>query len=66
MDEIVTFLRSKRGLISDLAHELNISKAAVSMWKRVPADKVVAVERFTGIPRHTLRPDVFPAPPESA
>lgn len=36
---------------------------AVSQWTQVPAERVLEVERITGISRHDLRPDVFgPAP----
>jgi DNA-binding transcriptional regulator YdaS (Cro superfamily) len=35
---------------------------AISVWRRVPATFVEDVERITGIPRHELRPDIYPAP----
>lgn len=41
----------------------NLTPQAVSQWNRVPADRVLDVERLTGISRHDLRPDIFgPAP----
>lgn len=36
-----------------------VSPQAVSQWKKVPAERVLDVERITGISRHSLRPDVF-------
>ncbi|ASL01788.1 transcriptional regulator [Xanthomonas citri] len=49
-----------------LAEQLGIRSASISEWKvrgRVPAERVVAIERETGVSRHDLRPDVFgPAP----
>lgn len=48
-----------RGAASALARELKISRAAVAKWERVPAERVVDVERITGIPREVLRPDIF-------
>lgn len=30
--------------------------------KRVPAEFVLRIEAATGVPRHELRPDVFPPP----
>lgn len=39
-----------------------ISSQAVSQWKRVPPERVLDVERITGVPRHELRPDIYPAP----
>ncbi|PZP64983.1 MAG: hypothetical protein DI604_25710, partial [Delftia acidovorans] len=38
----------------------------VSQWKKVPAERVLEVERVTGISRHELRPDVFGHPEVSA
>jgi DNA-binding transcriptional regulator YdaS (Cro superfamily) len=56
---------SERGATARLAHEIGVSHAAVRQWadSRVPAERVLDVERVTGVSRHTLRPDVFgPAP----
>lgn len=36
-----------------------LTPQAVSQWKRVPADRAIAVEALTGISRHDLRPDIF-------
>ena len=48
---------------SALARQLGITPTAVIQWGRVPAARVIEVERFTGISRHDLRPDIFgPAP----
>lgn len=44
---------------SALAKSLGITPGAVSQWVRVPAERVVEVERATGIPREELRPDLF-------
>ena len=44
---------------SALAKQLNIKPQAVSQWRRIPAERVVEVERITGIPRAELRPDIF-------
>lgn len=43
-----------------------LTSQAVSQWKRVPAERVIEVERLTGVSRHELRPDVFgPAAPDT-
>jgi len=42
-----------------LARYLGISPAAVQQWQICPADRVVEVERLSGVSRHRLRPDVF-------
>lgn len=38
---------------------LGITSGALSQWTQVPADRAIAVEEWTGISRHMLRPDVF-------
>ena len=43
-----------------LAAKLGISKQAVSMWQKIPAERVIAIEAATGIPREELRPDLYP------
>ncbi|QYA12960.1 Cro/CI family transcriptional regulator [Rhizobium sp. AB2/73] len=44
---------------SELARRLGITPAAVLQWDRVPVNRVIAVERETGISRHVLRPDIY-------
>ena len=39
-----------------------ITAQAVSQWKRVPAQRALEVELVTGVARHELRPDIYPAP----
>lgn len=55
-------LRAEPGLQADLARHLGITRGAVAKWKRVPAERVLAVEAYTGISRHLLRPDIYPPP----
>jgi DNA-binding transcriptional regulator YdaS (Cro superfamily) len=45
-----------------LAALLKIKQAAVSQWRRIPAERVGRVATITGIPPHDLRPDLFPQP----
>lgn len=52
-------LKKERGAKSRIAKALGITHGAVSQWDRVPAERVVEVERVTGIPREQLRPDLF-------
>ena len=46
-----------------LAASLDISIQAVSQWEEVPPLRVLAVERISGVPRHELRPDLYPLEP---
>lgn len=39
-----------------------ITPQAISQWRQVPVERVLAVEKATGVPRHELRPDIYPAP----
>lgn len=59
MIEIVAKAAEKAGGVVALARELGIKHTALYSWKRVPAERVLEIERITGISRHTLRPDVY-------
>jgi DNA-binding transcriptional regulator YdaS (Cro superfamily) len=43
-----------------LARAAGVSHQAVLKWERVPPVRVLLVEELTGIPRSTLRPDIYP------
>lgn len=45
---------------SELARRLGVKVQSIQQWKRIPAERVLDVERVTGIPRHELRPDLYP------
>lgn len=47
------------GGIGALARRLGIAQPSVSGWRRVPAERIVAVERATGVHRSVLRPDLY-------
>lgn len=54
---------------SDLARALGITPGMVWQWKtrlrRIPAERVLQIERATGgkVTRHELRPDLYPIEP---
>ncbi|MFC6790617.1 transcriptional regulator [Methylobacterium komagatae] len=59
----------KAGGHAKLGRALGISGAAISQWTQCPPLRVLAVEELTGVPRHELRPDLYPpvpAKPEAA
>ncbi|WP_354250585.1 YdaS family helix-turn-helix protein [Bradyrhizobium sp. LA3.X] len=64
LDEAKRAVRGSTGLSRALKGE--ITPQAVSQWKQVPAERVLDVERATGVSRHRLRPDLYPAEPERA
>jgi len=59
-------IASKAGGVVALSKALGLSRAAVSQWKRIPIDRVMDVERLTGVSRIELRPDVFGDRPDIA
>jgi len=52
------------GGLAGLAKPLGISIQAISQWDEVPPLRVLAVEQISGVPRHELRPDLYPVPAE--
>lgn len=43
------------------ARLVGVTAQAVSQWDEVPPLRVLTVERVSGVPRHELRPDLYPA-----
>lgn len=58
---ILTRAAQKVGGMAQLAAQLGVARQAVYQWRRIPVDRVVEVERITGISRNELRPDIFGA-----
>ena len=51
------------GGMRPLSRLLGISAPSVWEWRRrgrIPAERVLQVERVTGVSRHILRPDLYP------
>jgi DNA-binding transcriptional regulator YdaS (Cro superfamily) len=53
--EIVEMVTAKAGGESALARALGIKVQSVQKWKKIPAERVLAVEHVTGISREKLR-----------
>lgn len=52
------------GGVREVANALGISRQALAKWLRsgkVPAERVLLLERITGRSRTQLRPDLYPA-----
>ena len=58
-----TLLDDKGIRLADLARAADVEKSTVTRWAsgRIPAERVLEVERITGISRTKLRPDLYPA-----
>lgn len=52
--------------VAKLAELIGVSGPAISQWTRVPAERVIAVERATGVNRRELRPDLYPVENDAA
>lgn len=61
MEKALTKAKEIAGGNVGLAKKLGgLTPQAVSQWRRVPVERVLDVERATGVPRHELRPDIYP------
>ena len=47
------------GGVASLARAIGIAQPSVSAWSRIPAERVLAVEAITRVPRFVLRPDIY-------
>jgi len=54
------------GGVSALARQLGIAQPTVSLWRRIPAERVLSVEAVTGLSRTVLRPDLYSSSEEPA
>lgn len=63
MSEIKQLVKRRR-TFSAMADYMGVSISAVSRWfkegRHIPAERVLEVEKFTGISRRKLRPDLYP------
>ncbi|MDX2266036.1 MAG: Cro/CI family transcriptional regulator [Hyphomicrobiales bacterium] len=50
------------GGVRALARAIGVSQPAVSMWRRIPAERIIEIETATGIHRSRLRPDLYEQP----
>jgi hypothetical protein len=58
-NEILIQVVEKAGGWRALGRGLKINYQAIQSWKRIPAERVIAIEQITGISRKHLRPDLY-------
>lgn len=48
--------------LNAIAQKLGVHKSTVLRWEEgeIPAERVLPLEKLTGVPRHELRPDIYP------
>lgn len=61
MVDLKKLLASKKLRLVDLSIRLNVSQSTVTRWaqRRIPAHRVLEVEKLTRINRKHLRPDLY-------
>lgn len=59
---VLDLVRNVRGTAPYIAKACGIHREAVWNWQRVPAEHVVTLELLLKIPRHQIRPDLYPYP----
>ena len=52
-------LKARRGARAAASRACGLDRNAAYGWAQVPAERVVAIEIATGIPREQLRPDLY-------
>jgi DNA-binding transcriptional regulator YdaS (Cro superfamily) len=55
----VEALRASIKSMAALAREIGVQRSAIQKWTKVPAERVAAVSKATGIPPQILRPDLY-------
>lgn len=59
---LITFRRREKRKQTEVARDLGIRASVLCKWERgrIPAERVLHVEKVLGIPRWVLRPDLYP------
>ncbi len=62
--EALVLCRDRAGSDSQMARDLEVQQPKVWRWinqsKQLPGEYVLFAERLYGVPRHLLRPDLYP------
>mgnify|MGYP003645198482 CR=1 FL=1 len=61
---LIEVLKAKPAAV--IADSEGITRQAISQWDEVPHNRVLSIERLTGVSRHVIRPDLYPLDAEAA
>jgi pyruvate kinase len=59
---VLRMVRDVRGTATRIADACSINREAVWNWHQVPPKHVLTIEQLLDIPRHRIRPDLYPPP----
>jgi DNA-binding transcriptional regulator YdaS (Cro superfamily) len=62
---VISIAAAHVGSRKELAERMGVTPGAVSQWdkrQRIPGNRVLELEKITGISRHLMRPDIFGEP----
>lgn len=62
--QLRSFRKTRQLTLEELGARFGVNKTSIMRWekKKVPAERVLSISKFTGIPAHELRPDLYPRP----
>ena len=61
MMDIIKIAAQRLGGIDKLAKSLNVTRQIIYKWSKIPSERVIEIERLTGLSRQILRPDLYPS-----
>ena len=62
LNPVLMRVQTTRGLAGRIGEACGINASSVWNWKHVPVEHVLTVEQLLNIPRHRIRPDIYPSP----
>lgn len=59
-NNIIRQITDAAGGVRALARAIGVTHNAILQWERVPAERVLTIEKLTGVHRSDMRPDIYP------
>lgn len=57
--ELLKAAAAQYGGMAKMAMHLGVSRQALYLWSKIPAERLIEVERVTGVSRDVWRPDLY-------